>query len=308
MKKNQYSVSIMMGLLVGAAVALLVDNSITAILAGVIAAGITTWTGSLQWSKAREFAVEMAERTNVRDHIRGIISETDRIVKWPLLAIKRTLIVLATDVNARKTTLALLILGFMLILTLFFIDKVVVLTQLTAVIFLYPTAIIFVDIFISTILILVPAILYGPCTSKKAREGIGNSYFRFLRGWFYQLIIDDRGALAATARMLYIRTGNALRILAYPFVLIPWGFVALANNRTGIAALSTMFLSGIHLSAAYFVGGIDAGNVNFWLSLAIAMMVGAVIGRKIGEMKEETFKIPPLPAIRFRHQVELIAG
>jgi hypothetical protein len=87
--------------------------------------------------------------------------------------------------------------------------------------------------------------------------------------------------------MFWIRTGNALRIMAYPLVLVVWGSIALANNKTGLSAICAMILSGAHLLASYLYGGLSAVNPNFWLSFVIAIGVGAIAGRKIYELKEK---------------------
>lgn len=306
MKKNQYSVSIMMGLLVGAAVALLVDNSITAILAGVIASGITAWIESLQWGKAREFADKVAKKMDI-SFLQGVFTSIRTMVAWILLTPQRLAIEFYNSVESRKAFLCGMVAIIIPIALMIIIFLIVPLAYLKATHPLYTIlGIVSFAASLSNVGMLWKEYQDDLILGIEIRKDAG--CYGFYKCWFWEVIDDCRyGALVATTRMLYIRTGNALRIIAYPFVLIPWGFVVLANNKTGIAALSTMFLSGIHLSAAYFVGGIDTDNINFWLSLAIAMMVGAVIGRKIGEIREESLEISPLPAIRFRHQVELPA-
>lgn len=307
MKKNQYSVSIVMGILVGAVVALLVGNTTTAILAGIITAGIATWFGSLQWERAREFATMVAKEVSVVEGamdvfiftlntMRGIktyISQLGRGALWILLVIPRMVFALATEVNARKTAMAVFVPLFILVpysLLIFFVEDQ---NNKMVDIFLYATMTISaLLVLVFTSVILTALLLSGPFTSHNMTEEdlMGDEpvdkFFRFMFGWFGQMILDNRGALTVTVYMLCIRTGNALRILAYPLVLIPWGFIALANNKTGIAALSAMALSGAHLSIAYLVGGINADNLNFWLSLAVAMMAGVIIGKKIYTIKE----------------------
>lgn len=111
MRKNQYSESIVIGLLAGAVVALIVGNSTTAILAGVITAGIAAWVGSLQWGKAREFAVSVADRIDVKEM-------TSAIANF-LSSIKRLITSLAVDVNARKRVGAVMVLIIFLVENIF---------------------------------------------------------------------------------------------------------------------------------------------------------------------------------------------
>lgn len=304
MEKNQYAVSIMavsiaIGILVGAMVALMIGNTTTAILGGVVSAGSTAWISSLQWSGARKFATDVADEINVRKHLQDIadlggriIIGTGKAVKWLLLAPIKLAIALATDVNARKTVLGTLI---MLAIWIFSVK-------------LAPFFVLLLPATIGVAVVILGSTLKnGPITLEEAKEEIqeGNLgwFYDFCFSWLNQLIIDDRGAIAAIARMLYIRTGNVLRILAYPFVLAIWGAVALANNKTGASALSAMILSGLHLAIAHLAGGIDMANANFWLSLAVAMGLGIALGRKVSAMRESATR-RPLPSIKFRDQAE----
>lgn len=330
MKKNQYSVSIVIGLLMGAAVALSIDNMTTATLVGVIASSITAWVGSLQrGGEARKFATGIAKKVRVvevmdvfiftKNMMWGIKTYISQLIIRTLLAIRRMVVILATNVEARKailaifTVISIIVLNFMVISSLSMnIAFFPVIIQVVYAFYAFCAFVVTIQAFYALVFIVVTVI-----TSKALKESgpflLSDDIKKWnpdniWLNWFSQMILDDRGALTATVYMLYIRTGNALRIIAYPLILMPWGFIALANNKTGIAALSVMVLSGAHLSIAYFVGGIDDGNINFWLSLAVAMMAGVAIGKKIGEMREESLEIPPLPAIRFRHQVEQVAG
>lgn len=307
MKKNQYSVSIAMGILAGAVVALVVGNSTTAILAGVITAGIAAWVGSLQWSKAREFSDKVAKKMDI-SFLQGVFTSICTRMVWILLTPQRLAIEFYNSVESRKAFLCgmvAIIIPITLMIIIFLITPRAYLKAthpLYIILGIVPFA-----ASLSSVGMLWQKYQNDLILGIEIRKDTG--CYDFSECWFWEVIDDCRyGALVATTRMLYIRTGNALRIIAYPLILMPWGFVALANNKTGIAALSAMALSGIHLSTAYFVGGIDAGNINFWLSLVVTMMAGVAIGKKIGEVREESLKISPLPAIRFRHQVELVVG
>lgn len=327
MKKNQYVISIVVGVFVGALVALMVGST-TAILAGVVSAGFTAWIGSLQWNKARKFAIEVAGKSDVREHMQNItdlgsriIIGTDKAIKWLLLAVKRLEVAFATDVNMRKIVL----LGVVLFTFAYLLRQclglawteleglsveptsaVVAMIILTAIL---SVLVLFAVVFSVFALIIIVATRITPeCTATNKydnkydpEEFDGKSFFM---SWFFQLMNDDRGAIAAIARMLYIRTGNALKILAYPCVLALWGAVALANNKTGVSALSATMLSGVHLSIAHFAGGgIATSNINFWLSLAIAMGLGVALGKKVHAMREPLAR--PLPSIKFHDQVAL---
>lgn len=312
MKKNQYAISIVMGILMGAMIALLIGNTTTAILAGVVSAGFTAWVGSLQWSKAKEFAIDMsiAGKMDIANNIRNVKSAIDwmkniipvvgRTMKWILLAISKLAIALATDVNARKrflaglAMLAIFIFNVYLILFLGASGKV---ASTIGLLLLIPMA-------LPTMASL--AVFVRICTASEFQiKRLDADVGYFLFGWFYQIMEDTRGAVSAIVWMLYIRTGNALKILTYPFIFAIWGMVALANNKTGASALAAMILSGMHLSVAYFAGGIDTGSANFWLSLVVAMGLGVALGRRVSAMREPAAH-RPLPSIKFRDQVEFL--
>lgn len=329
MKRHQYAISIAVGVFIGAMVALMIGNTTTAILGGIVSAGFTAWIASLQWSGARKFATDVADKLDVKDMVYGIgrtIPATGKAVKWFLLAIKRLAIALATDVNARKTVLAGLLVITVSAMTVYVIYTVFL---FNAAVLSSPPSDIW-EFIIGTILILevmlilataifllasiailwVNAIRVGPITPNQLKEYMAYKNYHFMQrkyflfDWFLQLIEDDRGALISIVWMFYIRTGNTLKILAYPFILAIWGVVALANNKTGASALAAMILSGVHLSIAYIAGGgINMANANFWLSLVVAMGLGVAIGRKVSAMREPATH-RPLPSIKLRDQVE----
>ena len=58
--KWKYSISIVLGILMASVVALFMGNAITAVLAGVLTAGITSWIASLNWAGAEKFSGELA--------------------------------------------------------------------------------------------------------------------------------------------------------------------------------------------------------------------------------------------------------
>lgn len=313
MKKFRYASSIGMGVLVGTIIALFVGNTTTAILCGVISAGLTTWLGSLQWSRAKKFATDVADRMDVAvlaSGMKNTIPGIGKAILWLLSAMKKLAIALATNVNIRKTVLAGLVILAISFLSLFF----VLTTETTPGVFLiiiFPlwlSALALAVISVIAVTIIWTSSILAPLTPEKAKQM--RLYFlrhdkdSFLKNWFFQIIEDDYGSIAAIARMLYIRTGNALRILAYPLVLAGWGMTALANNKTGASALSAMILSSAHLALSHAIGDIDQANANFWLSLIVAMGLGATIGRKIYKMKESN-EINSLPSIKFRDQVEI---
>lgn len=312
MKKNQYMISIVTGIIVGAIVALMIGST-TAILAGIISAGAGAWLGSLQWSRAKGFAIDVADELGFAGEEMAHwasekISRTGKTLKWLLLAMKRLVVVFVTDVNTRKTVLAGLTVCIIPILPTIFLFKLIFKPEITE-ITLYAL-ILFVSLIPITINLwdVVFQIWKG-----RIKDGVNadvlikvrrlNPQNSFSFDWFYQIMEDDRGAIIAIARMLWIRTGNALKIIVYPCVLALWGVVALANNKTGASALSAMTLSGLHLAIAHLAGGIDINNINFWLSLAIAIGAGVVLGKKVHAMREPVAR--PLPSIKFRDQVTL---
>lgn len=314
MKKNQYAISIVMGILMGAMIALLIGNTTTAILAGVVSAGFTAWVGSLQWSKAKEFAIDMsiAGKMDIANNIRNVKSAIDwmkniipvvgRTMKWILLAISKLAIALATDVNARKRFLAGLAILAIFIFNVYLIRFLGASGEVASTIGL----LLLIPMVLPTMASL--AVFIRICTASEfqiKRLDADCYYFLFfLFGWFYQIMEDTRGAVSAIVWMLYIRTGNALKILTYPFIFAIWGMVALANNKTGASALAAMILSGMHLTIAHLAGGINTANANFWLSLVVAMGLGVAVGRKVSSMREPAAHQWPLPSIKLRDQVE----
>lgn len=326
MKKNQYAMSITIGIFVGAIAALMIGNTTTAILSGVGGAGFTAWIGSLQWSKTKDFAIEVADESDVREYLEIIshlgsiiILGVGKIVKWTLLAPIKIAIALATDVNARKTVLATIaVLGIAYVYMMAALTSLLVYGDIAVLpaffLGILPMLIIFVTLLKSLLIVCIEIPIkkgraLTPLEATKMRLPYCSSsysnwvYDPFYVNWFYQVIEDDHGTVVSIMRMLYIRTGNALRIIAYPFVLIPWGAVALANNKTGASTLAAMILSGMHLSVAYFAGDIDTGNINFWLSLVVAIGLGVTIGKRVNMMREPAMW--PLPSIKFRDQVAL---
>jgi hypothetical protein len=105
--------------------------------------------------------------------------------------------------------------------------------------------------------------------------------------------------------MIVLRFLNALRVIFYGLIILPaWGFFMLANGKTRMSALCAAVISWTHLLVVKdFLGGINPGNPNFWLSLAVAAVIGVLVGRKIYEVGNGTvFKARPLPKLVFAKQ------
>lgn len=292
--ENRYSLSICSGIIMGAIIALVAGSTITAVLTGVITAGVTAWVRSLQWEKAKEVTSDVVGWLGRSSYTAAhgtlkVAQKTPHAIGATTCFLysitRRAVTALIVDTKTQKVVMGLLMIPVLLVPVVWLVDVVArdgaIVATLVSVIIL---AIAFV------VLVLLAAIL-DECDTV----GIFFTY------WLEQMVFDDEhGVLMATARMLYFRIGNALKILAFPFILIPWLFVALANNKTGASALVAMTLSSVHLTVAYFVGGIDTTNANFWLSLSVALGVGAVVGRKVQRMSGEWRY--PCPSITFRHQ------
>lgn len=300
MKNARYALSICSGIIMGAIIALVVGNTITAVLSGLITAGVTAWIGSLQWEKAKEVTSDVAKWLGRSSYTAAqgtlkVAQKTPHAIGatiWSLCSIiKEAGTAVLVDTKTQKAVMGLLTIPVLLVPVAYLFT------------FLWLADVVMRDgmivaTLVSVIILAVVVVVLG-ITAIIADEY--DTAAIFLTDWLEQMVFDDEhGVFMATARMLYFRTGNALMILAFPFILIPWLLVALANNKTGASALVAMTLSGIHLAVAYFVGGIDTANANFWLSLSVALGVGAVVGRKVQRMSGEWQY--PFPSITLRHQ------
>lgn len=104
---------------------------------------------------------------------------------------------------------------------------------------------------------------------------------------------DGRAPLRSVLYMLKIRSLNAVRMVVWPVLCLVWAVRYLVNSNTRACVFSTVLLSGAYLGFSYFYGGISPANINFQLSLAIALIFGVIIGRKIYGFQDG--KIPQKP-------------
>lgn len=300
MKNARYALSICTGIIMGAIIALVVGNTITAVLSGVITAGVTAWIRSLQWEKAKEVASDVvgwlgcSSCTATRGTLK-VAQKTPHAIGATTCFLysitRRVVVALTTDIKIQKVVMGLLMIPVLLVPVAYLLSSLWLVDMVVkkGMIVVMLACIIYLAVFV--IALALTAVVIDSYNDSAV----------FLGDWLEQMVFDDEhGVFMATARMLYFRTGNALKILAFPFILIPWLFVALANNKTGASALAAMALSGVHLTVAHFAGGINTDNANFWLSLSVALSLGAVVGRKVQRMSGEWRY--PFPSITFRQQ------
>lgn len=330
--KRQYIIGIAVGIFIGSVVALFLGNNTTAVLVGTIAIFAITWSAGLQWGVAKEFSTELLgkmKKMNLEPLYRG----AGKILWIAIICIPYYVIYLSLvrvfykipkrvkrDVAFRKLVVYFLTL-LLITMIVTFVDYIMFYNTVFADVNFGSVPVTF--LFIVLVILLVPSltllisltvifmfvdnkesvkkILYSKVPLGFLEEIMGIDA-DFIVGWIYDGIIDDRNASASVFYMLKTRIRNGLMMLAFPFILIPYGFLALATHYTAFYAFIATISGVIHLSISYHFGWIELGNMNFILSVAVAMLFGCTVGWMIGGRVD----VPEIK-VAFRKHMKAIA-
>jgi len=325
MKKYQYSVGITFGVLAGGLSSLFVTVASTAIYVGIIIAGLTSWVISLDWSLAKKFHGQVVEKLSVE--VGGLAEIFGKAIRFVLgilgcfcYVFVSLVVFLPRNLYKEKELRKLLFGSFFTFIIAMGVSiwywnlafgyvptqKLLNPTPVISV-FMGVTAVAWiVSLILAVMFLVLCGFVFCICCAFKPQKEASKSSKRssgelFVIGWLEELALDDGNIVVSLYRMFKIRTGNALRLLLYPLVLVVWGFYALANNKTGLCSLSSMFLTGIYLTLSRYLGWLSDSNLNFWLLLVITIGVGWQLGKKIycweGNCKDFKF-----PKIQWKHQ------
>jgi len=312
MKKWQYSLAVVIAFLSGALLGLSIGNMLTSVLAGTTLAGIMAWIFSVRWESFDMRSNELSERMSIKGAWSGMgafmfefVSWFGRLV-WVFAKVAFAILAAVPYFLFSSDKKRRAVLGFMLsvglVAVLWMNMSVIselhfrmyallmlafVATTLTLLAFGLMTAIFLSSIIHKTY----RDINYGKKPSSEDRSDSIARPGAFLFDWLEEFMDSKNGTFYAFVDLVVIRTMNAIRMIAFPFVFVVWGMYVLATKKTGLSALCAkktglsalcaMGLSFAHLSVSHAYGGIVATNPNFWLLLLIGVGAGVWLGRKI---------------------------
>ena len=299
--KSGYSLAIVLGIALGAFTALWIGNTWTGVLSGMLSSGILAWIFASDWSKAGEVSLKLASKISAENIETAVVSGCGSLAGWvSSVPLKFSAWLKKFDsLRHRKKVLAKWFIFLAVVLSFSFVMFGALLAMslsdkseghLIAKTFeCYFAMSIFCSMILTGIACLL-ALIDVPDCIRSWRKCRGNN-FECL--WYREMIADrHRGAFASLFHILWVRTGNVLKIIIFLLFWFPCAFLWLATRKTGACSLSAMVLSGVHLGYSHWLGGgINYANLNFWLAFAIAAITGLWIGKWIYRYKGD-WKIP----------------